>query len=379
MSQPKSRSGFALMMVMVVLCIGVVLGLTVLSIASSKVASSRNLMNATAARYAAECGLEHAKFMIEDNLNEMVRGDVFGPYSVGGTGVTATYRFWAAPDAYNPGIFTVTAEGQDGRYKRTSQAALYYMPTQMITCTHAMFVKDDTSTPPSLSVEGPMHCDERFVNEARLTGPVTYVKTISGTATITGTWKKVSKIPFPGISWGDYNGYSLGGVSYGYHTRTSTALNSSDALCNGGAVTGSNVGGVVRLVATSGGTVYIGANVKFTGTIISDDDIVLNGSGIELTARPGFPALVSSKHVYVTAATGATINGMVFVDDGIDSWSSTAATRLTINGGLYCRKIGIDLSVLGVCQIKYDPQVADLWLMGHNDPDAVAVVDTWLD
>src|SRR5690606_30218806 len=76
-------------------------------------------------------------------------------------------------------------------------------------------------------------------------------------------------------------------------------------------------------------------NAVITGTIVVDGDIYVEGSGINLTAVRGFPAVVCSGDIILDDKNiGMTVNGAVLVGGSIRAISDVRGGSMTVNGFL---------------------------------------------
>lgn len=140
----------------------------------------------------------------------------------------------------------------------------------------------------------------------------------------------------PTIVPSDYGTYTIDGQQTSYASPYLLANLVKDAWpCDGGAVTTTNPGGVVfGLYPLSGKrSLTIPTGVFFTGTIVVDGDLIIDGSNIVLTAVSGFPAIVVTGDIVSSANTDVvTVNGAVLV--GGEVWKGGKKSALTVNGPL---------------------------------------------
>lgn len=140
----------------------------------------------------------------------------------------------------------------------------------------------------------------------------------------------------PTIVPSDYGIYTIDGQQTCYASPYLLANLVKNAWpCNGGAVTALNPGGVVFGLYSSTGrrSLTIPTGVFFTGTIVVDGDLIIDGSSIVLTAVSGFPAIVVTGDLITSANTdNVTVNGAVLV--GGEVWKGGKRSTLTVNGPL---------------------------------------------
>ncbi len=111
------QSGFALMLVLMLIVFGTIYGMTYLSVASVKAASSANLALSARSRYLAEAGLEHALHVLRVSPASLT-GSVaapLGPYKVDATG--DSYTFWGQATGL-PNEYKLTGRGVAGSMAR---------------------------------------------------------------------------------------------------------------------------------------------------------------------------------------------------------------------------------------------------------------------
>ncbi len=121
----NQRKGFALILVMTAVAMGVVLGVSYVSSASIRLRSSANLMKAARARYLAESGLNHGLYLLVNDLSAMQNSseaNPLGPYALDDSG--EGYLMWAEQDPFDADIYTLYARSDTiGVQQRTSLTA----------------------------------------------------------------------------------------------------------------------------------------------------------------------------------------------------------------------------------------------------------------
>lgn len=111
------QSGFALMLVLTLIVLGTVYGMTYLSSASVKAASSANMALSVRSRYLAEAGLEHALHVLRVS-SASLSGSIktpLGPYRLDAT--ADAYTFWGQPTG-QPLEYRLTGRGVAGSLAR---------------------------------------------------------------------------------------------------------------------------------------------------------------------------------------------------------------------------------------------------------------------
>lgn len=326
------------MLVMLMLAMSVVLGVTYMSIASVKVCSSDNYVGAARAKCLAESGLEHALYILQNKpslLDASSAANPLGPYTIDGTG--DSYVVWATLDAGTPGRYNLAAKGASGLLAQKSGARATRSPLPFIGSTRAMTITASSAWLPStVTINGNIQVNGKLNNYGHVNGDASATSTISDPSRyITGAKLASAKaVPLPALTCNDYSSYKLFAQTYTTPTKTTNYLTSASSLTNGGAVKDDNPGGVIRFDPWGSNTLVINDNVNFTGTIVIDGDVILDGSNIQLTATQGFPAIIASGSIYVTGNTGATINGLVQANGGLVGLNSNSYSRTTINGAI---------------------------------------------
>ena len=108
----RNRRGFALQMVLFLITITAILGVTYLSSASLKRASSLHMVSVARAKYLAECGVQHAMYVCRNNPSQLVgtsAAKMTGPYNADAT--SDTYAFYGTPTPLVLGQWTLTGVG----------------------------------------------------------------------------------------------------------------------------------------------------------------------------------------------------------------------------------------------------------------------------
>ena len=374
------QSGFALVLVMMALAMAVVLGLSYLSSASVKRASSDNLILAGRARYLAESGLHHALYLLRNTpeaLDAVSAAHPLGPFHADET--SDTYVLYAEKaDSRN---YLVTAEGRSGGVKQKCSAHVYRTSGPEARINQAVLLDGGSAwLPPTLTVNGSLHANGGLYILSTVHGDVSATGLVSDPVhRVTGLiGSYADRVDAPAITYSDYTNYRLSGESFSAASQKADTFAADDPLAGGGAVTPANPGGVVRIDAENGYTVSLSENLNFRGTLVVKGNLIL-GKNVTLTAEDGFPALVVSGKVYVAHDTDATINGLVVADGGIATHGSGHASRTVINGGLLCRERVYDLTLRGQHQLSYDADRCRIYDV--KDPAGQPTVElvTWND
>ena len=359
----SSQGGFAMLLVMILVAVGVILGMSYLATASLDARISHNFHSLARARYLAESGLEHGLYVLRHSPEQFEdAGGQIGPFYV--EGAVDRYFIVAQPDLAEPGRYTLTSTAYVGDVQRTSSVTVYRAPAAVIDLHHGLLVGGGVVwTPWNLSISGDVHVNGSVFNLAAINGHLTATGVavdlcgrVSGGAD--GAQEPVS---VPQIRVQDYTSYILFGRGYSAVEFAERDLHPSNPLCRGGAVTPSNPGGVVHL-RPPGGEVGLKNGFQFTGTLIIEGDVRLEGNNVRLTAVEGFPAIVATGSLVVTdSARNVSINGLVVADQGIVPSGPTFSANTVITGGLISRNTGYDSLLFGDHKLQYDEQLSAIY------------------
>jgi len=361
----STKPGFALLLVMILVATGVILGLSYLSVASLKVRMSRNYQLLARARYLAESGLEHAQYVLRLNPDQFTAapGGLLGPFYADGS--SDGYVISCTPDASVPGRYVLTSVATVGQIKRTSSMTVSRSAGPEIRINHAVVVGGGLVWLPwDLTITGDFHANGFLLNSARINGNAT------STGGLWDPWGRISgftdggaeAVDVPSLNVDDYKRYFVDGRRQHAARARQSHLTSDDPLAGGGVVTASNTGGVLLIRPRRGDTVTLHDNLNFTGTLVIDGNVRLDGSNITLTAVNGFPAIVATGSVEVTNdARNVTINGVVCAEEGIVPASfDTSRSSTTINGALVSAVSGYSSSLRGNHVMNYSSELSHL-------------------
>ncbi len=373
--------GFVLLVVLMLLAMSAVLGMSYLSSSSIRVRCSTNLARATRARYLAESAVEHALYALEvdaDSLDETGQSPA-GPYYADASG--DPYVFYVSADAQVPGRFFVHGEATvDGAVQATA-ATVDVTPARTLATEHSMIMgAGSTWLPPSLTIDGDFHINGNVMSLAHISGDASAVGSVSGFRTwIAGDIEEgVEQVDIPAPDVADYQTYVTGSMSGSAVELEADAFGEDNSLADGGAVTPQNPAGVVVLRPENGSYVRLTDNLEFTGTLVVDGHLVLDGDDIELVASDGFPALVVTGALIVKDDAEAEIDGVVMVGQGVVGYGSTGDSRTEINGGLVLADGAYDFFLGGAHRVIYDAQRCRIYDLRSNGLRSARVV-AWHD
>ncbi len=383
MTPKRTQPGFAMMLVLILVSVGVVLGFSYLSTASLKAQVAENYRGMSRARYLAESGLEHAVYTLRFSPDE-IDDVMLGPYTVDVSG--DSYYMCAQGLPGQPGYYRLTATSTTGSVKQSSSVVVYRSNGRRVDVNKGVLVKGGLVWLPwGLSVSGNLHVNGSLYNMARIDGDV------SVTGNLSDPWWRIDgdtdddadTADVPRVRINDYKKYSIGSQNYKAVDFKNTHLTHSDPLANGGAVTDTNVAGVVEFKPKKK-TNYavLHDNLDFTGTLMIKGDLILDGENIHLQAVDGFPALVVTGSIYVTnSARNVTIDGLVVAGRGIRSNGWTPSASTTINGALISDSRGYDSSLYGTHQLNFDSDLAAVYDMSLDPEERIpeVIVLDWND
>ena len=386
---PQSRRrGFALLLVMMLVMVAAILGITYMSTASVKAASSDNLVQASRAKYLAESAVQHGMYMLQKDSTQFTNTSAahpLGPYYADDS--QNTYVFWAQKAA-DTGVWTVSGRGTCGALAQTSSATVFCGAGVDVMKGQGMYATGSPITVPTgIKVYGNISVKGSIKNTGYIEGDITYS---SGTLSKAdegnhvGTVTKVlsTSITPPTILYSDYSStYKLPGQTCTSARDRNSYLTYSDPLCKDKAATSSNPGGVVYMDPYYAGTVVISSNVDFTGTIVINGDIIFDGSNVKLKAKTGFPAIVCTGSIYVTQGTNVDIQGLVVANNGIRAYTSGMYTKTTITGGLLTQGRAYDSGLMyGTHELHFNADMCRLYDVktGKNTAASMKVLN-WFD
>jgi Tfp pilus assembly protein PilV len=349
-----------MMLVLILVAAAVILGLSYLSVASMHVAVSQNYQSLSKARYLSESGLQHALYLLRFNPQQLAGSDVtpLGPYYLNGS--TDGYTISCAANAQQ-GSYTLTAKAVSGASSRSSSVKVYRQPAAESQIGQGLLVCNGlVSLPSSVHVTGDVHVNGLLFNSASINGNCSATLGVSDPfALVTGMAASVlTSLDTPPISANRYQNYSLGGAQHHAIVRDDTSFGPGESFCdrNGGAVSGSNAGGVVYVTPLTGSTVTLASGFHLTGTLAVNGSVVLSGSDIVIKAVGDFPAIVATGGVIVdSSARAVTITGLVVTNTGIVGQNNPTLHTITINGGLIANTTGVASGLRGTINLNYDP------------------------
>jgi hypothetical protein len=240
----------------------------------------------------------------------------------------------------------------------------------------AVFSESMSVIPSAATVVGDVYAQGMVMNTGAVIGNVTSLSSILSAGSISGLREQQSltQIPGPDVQSQYYDAYTLDGVTYAAAHFYAQNLNSNDPLCDGGAITDTNIKGVVfgdwSDPLTRRGCLKIGQNVNFQGTLVVQGDLLIAGDNVTLRAEPGFPAVIVTGDLILRDNNkSCTIDGAVVVGGWLRADSHLNAI-LVINGALIFKGSGLFSPFLtqGTVQVNYDSAKGRIRELANRTP-----------
>ncbi len=375
----KRQTGFALILVLLLIVSVSILGVSYATSATIKLASSQNLLKAGEAQYLAESGLQHALYVLQSDplsLDGSIAAPL-GPYTADSTG--DSYYFYVVPDGTVTGKYYVTAEASVGGVVRTASYTVLANRTRQFSLDHAMVLGAGvTFLPATVSLQGDIyHNGDSLTSYASIDGDVTSQGSVSDpTGGITGTiTTEAPTIDMPPVTVDYYKNYRFEGVTCAAVEVVDSALQYGDPVTNGGSISETNPGGVAWLKPAVGDTIQVKMDVDFTGTIIVEGNLRIEGKNVRLTALEGFPAIIVTGRIEINSQAEAIIDGTVVASGGIFAGAGSGTdSLLTINGALITDSVGFDPDIKGQHQVNHDPSKSRLYDFSSEDSTDLLII-----
>jgi len=369
-----------MLLVMILVAAGVVLGMSYLSVASLRCHVSSSHLALARARYLAESGLQHAVWVLrfQPEAFDAAPDGVLGPFQADDTG--DSYTICADPVGGQTGRYLLTSTATIGGVGRSSSMTVQREAGPTFRVSQGLLVGGGIVwTPWGLTLHGDIHVNGWLHNLAMIQGDASATEGLSDPLLrITGTTDpSADEVGVPQVRYADYSDrYTVAGVEYTTVEHDSPDMAANCPLAGGGAVTGTNLGGVVRLVPGGDGTVTLHKDLDFTGTLVLEGDLVLDGANITLTAVDKFPAIVATGKIIITdAARNVTINGAVAAVGGIvTDGQPTGQSSTTIKGALICGSGGYASDLQGAHVLQYDADRARMYDFSQPEESNIPVV-----
>ena len=376
----RNRRGFALQMVLFLITITAILGVTYLSSASLKRASSLNMVSVARAKYLAECGVQHAMYVCRNNPSQLVgtsAAKMTGPYNADAT--SDTYAFYGTPTPLVLGQWTLTGVGTCGTVSQTVSVTVYRTGGTDFTNNQGLMSVGNITIPAGVKITGNLIDSGSVTNKGYVDGVISYTGNFgnSNGGTTTKTPVKVASASVPTINWNNYKQYKLYSSTYNAQQMANSTLQPG-IFPNNNCITAGNPAGIAYYTI---GILY--TNFTYQGTIVINGDLYIDGTNISITPVSGFPALVVTGRIYVVDNSTFTANGLVYAAQGMSPYIiNTPVSQTTINGGFVSGVRGYDSTLQGTHQIVYSAAKCKLYDPTGAASDASSAtlqITTWND
>jgi hypothetical protein len=376
----RKNSGFALMLVLILVATAVILSSSYMSVASIRTHVADNYRAMARARYLAESGVQHAMYLLRADPSSLSTSQ--GPFYLDDN--KDTYTIAATPVAGSPGRYQVvvtataascgtnipTAPASARQIIQKTSARLVRRLAPTVGLRHAMMIGGGTVRPSSrVTINGDIHINGYMDNYGYVNGCVTTTGGLNDPfGRISGPKDgSAAAKAMPAISTAQFSaGYAMDGQNYTSVTCDKKDINNTNDLQDEAthvpaSVCATNVGGIVRLDPDWGETPTIGDNVTYTGTLVVTGDLLLKGKNIHLTAVNGFPAIICTGRLLIQDNATIVIDGLVVAQQGVAAYNNNSSnSTLLINGGLVTNTTGIPF-MGGTQSINYSQDLADVY------------------
>lgn len=370
-----------MMMVLLLIAVSSILGVSYLASVSLQRASSKNLVTVTRARYLAESAVQHAIYACKNTpatLATTSSTSMLGPYTTG-DGTSDSYKLYGTPDPVIVGQWTLVGVGVCGSITQTVRATVFRDGGSDFSNKQSMMAGGNITIPAAVRIIGDLTSSGKVTNAGYVDGLITYASTYtSAGGTTTKTPVKVNNQPIPTLAYNNYKTYKIYGKSYnGYQMYNSTLA--PGTFANNTVVSSSNPAGI----AYYNNLAIMYDNFTFTGTLVVNGDLYIDGTNISITATKGFPALVVMGRIYAVDYSTFTCNGLVYAAQGVVPYIfHTTYSTTKITGGFLSAARGYDATLTGSHQIIYAAdkcKIYDPTGTASDASSATVTVTSWND
>ncbi|HEX8521794.1 MAG TPA: hypothetical protein VF669_06015 [Tepidisphaeraceae bacterium] len=367
----KSRGGFAMVLVLSAIAIASVLGFAMLSGATLQTRARGNASRAAGAEFLAESGINLAFYYLQNpDLAPALNSS--GYWSGTTSAVTigsGTVSVSVVRDSSDSWTFEVTSTGTLGSVTgtaitRTQYARVYVRNEYKVK--NAMAFNGGTTIPSFSSISGNIVCNGTLTMKSNVTysgGSIT----ASGLSLALGlpqlTYTTIQSYQVPAPSNNDvyqYRTYTVNGTTYNCDTLGVTTLTGTSGVTTLGSSTSNPAG-----VWYTSGNLTLGDNVKVAGTLVVGGNLVINGAGISVTPKSGYPGLVVIGNLQINQTRKSiTVNGVTYVGGSVKTSGvyvlQSDSSTMTINGSLLTgsSSSGISNTFNAAMTILYDATLA---------------------
>ena len=357
-----ARRGVALLLVIFVVLGVVVLGTAMLYSNTQRALSSHRLSDGRRALFLAESGAVRAKWRLSQSD-------------------TSSAGYWTGVKLQHidrsQDYYDIEISCADGRYEIVSTGCVldaggHILARQRIV-SHvrarsewdagvAVFSESMAVLPSAAVIVGDVYSGSLVLNDGSVAGSIIAQSLIVGSGSVSGLqtpWSSV-QINGPDVALDYYDTYTLDGSTYHAAHYYDKDLKADNPLNDGGAITDTNIKGVVFMDHQeddpAAADVMIKKNVNFHGTLIVQGNLVIDGDNVTLRAEPGFPALIVTGDLILQGSSKhRTIDGPVIIGGWFNAEGHDNST-MTINGALIFKGSGLfsPFFTQGSIMVNYD-------------------------
>lgn len=313
------RSGFALLVVLMIVMVITILSVGFLSRSDAELACGRNMEVRAQMDYLAESGLEHARGLV---LNPQ---DIASDYW---TGESAQQLVAGSSDYYDLAVVRDNTDPTDRcnyiidsnsyRLENGQQVSRSTLrATLRLDPCIAMWTGKDAILWNRFTVNGDVYCEGNLENAGTINGDV-FANTLSGS--ITGRHKTVGELPlaWPRVTVADFTS--------NYATQTISA----------GSLSGQAFGPYDPvIVCYCGGDLTLAGNVQITGMLVVEGNLTVQGIRNNITAGKNLPALLVTGDLTIGNTGSLGVTGLVVVEGDVNI--NSAAPGIGVIGGLFVK------------------------------------------
>lgn len=338
------------MLVMSAVALASLLAFALLSGAMVQSRTSANAARVQAADCLAESGINLAMYYLQNPAQATLNAQGYWAGTGGdiaiGTGVAGTVNVSVVRDAANTWTYEVTSTGKSGmvdgaQVTRTAQARIYVRNEYQLQ--YAAGFNQNTTLWAYTTIDGSVLCNRVLTlkSNSSLTGTA-YCQSASLPVGMIVTTASVPSGAIGSPTNADVNLYST--YTWQSAAKSADTIPAATTSLTGTAgiptrsASASNPAGV-WLSQPTGGTLTLGDHVTIDGTLVVQGNLTINGAGIVITPKSGFPALIVTGTLQVNQPSKSlTVHGICYVGTTLKSFgipaNQSVSSQLRINGGL---------------------------------------------